>query len=105
MVAAILPQSTAHDLGIGLNVDSPLIRGLAKNPHGHFAFLPILCHELAHRRRTSLSDVEDLPHGSDFYLERIRLEDTVLAACTRFLLGEEISGSDDREGAEPVLVL
>lgn len=105
LVAAILPQSTAHDLGIGLNVDSPLIRGLASNPHGHFAFLPILCHELAHRRRTSLSDVDELHHGTDFYLERIRLEDTVLAACARFLLGEEISGGEDREGAEPVLVL
>jgi hypothetical protein len=77
------------DCVVGLNVGSSTIQSLISHTNGEMAFLPILCHELSHRRRTFLGDTEMVPHERGFFLERIRMEERVLAGCVRYLLGQE----------------
>ena len=106
-VAGVLSSTkNREELAIGLNVTSATLRGLVHHPNGHFAFLPILCHELSHRRRTVVGDGEDVPHGQGFYFDRVRMEERVLAGCARYLLGKEMAGGiDGGDGAAEMLVL
>ena len=106
LVAGVLRGSKNRDeLVIGLNTQSLTLRGLVQHPNGHFAFLPILCHELSHRRRTVVGAEKTVPHGQGFYFDRVRLEERVLSGCVRYLLGKELSGGDEGNDAAEILVL
>ncbi|MCP4577191.1 MAG: ATP-binding protein [Deltaproteobacteria bacterium] len=89
-VAAIAnSQENRDDCVVGLNVGSKTVQYLLSHENGEIAFLPILCHEFSHRRKTFLGDTEMVPHEQGFFLDRIRMEERVLAGCVRYLLGQE----------------
>lgn len=105
-VAAVLNEKeNTEDFYLGLNAASRTILSLVKNPEGHIAFLPILCHELAHKRRNIAGEGVDIPHGEGFYFDRVRIESSVLSSCVRYLLGEEIEAGDRIEADGEVVVL
>lgn len=90
IIASMLGGSRQNaEITIGINVRSSVVEGVLRHPSGHLAFLPILCHELAHRRRNLQQEESEAPHDIGFYFDRIRLETSVLTACTRSLLGED----------------
>ncbi len=106
-IACVLnQQKSKEEIHIGLFVDSPVIRNIMLHSQGHLAFLPILCHELAHRRK-SITGTEYVSHSSGFYLDCLNLEDSVLSNCVNHLLGNEIN--DDElallDNKDEVLVL
>lgn len=105
-IAAILNEKkNDEDFYIGLNGDSSTIRSLVNSPNGHIAFLPILCHELAHKKKTIAGENETVMHGEAFYFDRVRIESSVLSSCVRYLLGEEIEDEDGMEADGEVVVL
>jgi hypothetical protein len=55
--------------------------------NGEIVFLPILCHEFSHRRKTFLGNIKMVSHEQGCFLDRIRMEDRVLAGFVRYLLG------------------
>ena len=104
--AGILGQDTTKDeLFIGIYVDSPTVRVLSRHPSGHLALLPVLCHELAHRRRMLMGSAETRPRTHSFYIDRIRLEDRVLSGCVKYLLGVDESRGPGACGDEDEIVV
>jgi hypothetical protein len=104
LIAGIL-GAEQNDFAIGINIDSHVIQNLKVHETGHLVFLPILCHELAHRRRSVVEETDaSVPHSVRFYFDRIRLEDRVLSSCVRDLIGKEEEFSAEMEEGE-VLVL
>ena len=96
IIAGLLGGSRqSAEMTIGINVGCSAVVGILRHPSGHLAFLPILCHELAHRRRNLRQEESTVPHDLGFYLDRVRLETSVLTACVRSLLGEEADGCED----------
>ncbi|WP_024335520.1 ATP-binding protein [Desulfotignum balticum] len=94
VVAGVLNTgNNPNELAIGINAGSSAIGSLLRHPKGSYAFLPILCHELAHRRQTLVLSKNSTPHGQAFYIDRMRLEDRVLQGCVRHLLGKEMDGT------------
>jgi hypothetical protein len=104
-IAAVVGHDPRHrELDIGINLESSAVRTLIESGQAEPAFLPILCHELAHRRR-DLDDGEEglVGHTRGFYYDRVRLEDTVLRACVGHLSGDETESAAD--ASDEVVVL
>lgn len=97
VVAAVMGHDPRHrQLDIGINFESEPAKALIQASNADPAFLPILCHELAHRKR-NLDDGNSglVGHTRGFYYDRVRLEDSVLQSCVRHLCGEECDDDDD----------
>jgi len=104
-IAAVVGHDPRHrELDIGINLESSAVRTLIESGQAEPAFLPILCHELAHRKR-DLDDGEEgiVGHTRGFYYDRVRLEDTVLRACVGHLTGDETDPASDTSGDVVVL--
>lgn len=96
VIAALMGGNRqSGEVTIAVNIASETVSGIMQHPSGYLAFLPILCHELAHRRRDLLNGEQNIPHGQGFYLDRIRLETSVLTSCVRYLAGEQAEGGDE----------
>lgn len=97
LVASVLSGlSTPSDIHIGIRGKSPIIRGLIDDPQGPMAFLPILCHEMSHRRVIASEADGHNHHGHSFHLYRHRLETRVLTGAVAHLLGlDETDAAND----------
>ena len=94
-VAAIVNSAeNRDDCVLGLNVGVHNREKADASRKRNFFFPAYLCHELSHRRKTFLGDTQIVPHEQGFFLDRVRMEERVLAACVRFLLGKETDGGD-----------
>ncbi len=104
-IAAVVGHDPRHrELDIGINLESSAVRTLIESGQAEPAFLPILCHELAHRKRDLDDGNEGLVgHTRGFYYDRVRLEDTVLRACVGHLSGDVTESSAD--ASDEVVVL
>ncbi len=96
VVAAVVGHDPRHrQLDIGLNFQSTAMKALARAGYADPAILPILCHELAHRKRQLDDGGEGLVgHTRGFYYDRVRLEDSVLQSYVRHLCGEETEADE-----------
>lgn len=94
MVACFLDgRGSSQHCTIGVNAKSVLFKTLSQQESGHIAFLPIFCHELAHIGQTmSIYDEAgtslNSPHDQNFYIDTVRMTDSVLIACASYLNGE-----------------
>ncbi len=108
-IACVLNNRNTDALKIGINLQSNTIRTLINDSvSGHIAFLPILCHELSHRKINISYGNEDLvSHNTNFYFDRIRLEDKVLQKCVSYLLGKDdvADSTDDMSNDFDVVIL
>lgn len=105
VVAAVIGHNPRHgQLDIGINFGSEAAKALIHAGDADPAFLPILCHELAHRKR-NLDDGNTglVGHTRGFYYDRVRLEDSVLQSFVRHLCGEEADCDEDNQ--QEVIVL
>jgi len=94
VMACVLGYEDHSDtLLIGIAKDNPLLEELTGDKDGHLFFLPILCHELAHRPIKVQGDASVLQHSLAFHLNRLALEDRVLTGCVNQLLGLESTGA------------
>lgn len=99
LVATNLTRGAGRDeVSIGLNLQSRPLQKLLRAKHGEIVLLPLLAHELAHRPDVRLESADEGAHGLGFHLYRIHLEERILTACTRALLGRD-SGSDALDDA------
>jgi len=103
LVAAILKKGRRDELYIGLNFESSIMRRVSRIKNGVFTFLPIMCHEMAHRPALSVAG-EEQHHGPSFYDLKIQLEDRVIGQAVRYLLGKRDSDWDETSEEELIVI-
>ena len=106
VACAMRELGTQDEFYIGINLKSQPMQTIIHAPDGEVAFLPILCHELAHRPTGKLGHHDHAFHGNGFQVFRLHLEDRVLKACVRHLLSKDEGNFEQGDWlAHDILVL
>jgi hypothetical protein len=110
IIACVLEGfSSPEELVIAIVEGSSVLKSIIRHPQGELAFIPILCHEMAHSRRLVNGNNSLVGHTPGFFLNRIMLEDQVLKNCACHLLGKDLpiiaAGDHNLPDQEETLVL